>query len=503
MSQPRAVPDAREARLSIASTDPPGAEDAIAAARPAQRGWAATPVRQRLRCLRALRHRVAESASELARLAAHDGRSTAEALASEVMPVLSAGRFLEKRAARVLRSKRYGAAGRPVWLWNARLRVDREPFGVVLIIGPGNYKLMLAGVQALQALAAGNAVVIKPGAGARRVFDRFVSLAQAAGVPRDLMTVLDESPASAQQAIEAGVDKVVFTGSSRGGRAVMRAAAETTTPTTMELSGCDVAFVLEDADLELACDGLCYGLCFNAGDTCMRPQRLFADERVADALIERLKQTLSERGPFCVEPAHAAHAKGLVDEACEQGARVVCGDPDADAWSPVVLDGASPGMAVMREDTPLPVLGVQRFRAIEAAVAASRDCPYALSATVFTCDRRRGEGLARQLDVGTVLINDMIVPTADPRLAFEARHASGFGPTRGAEGLVAMTRCKAVSRTRGRRRPYWRPVGEGGTDAMGSAIEAMHGRRWRDRLGAMMRLPRAMKPLRSGAHDDK
>src|SRR4051812_27290966 len=139
---------------------------AVEAARRSQAAWAATPLAARLRLLRRLRDRIAEHAAGLAEAAGRASvRNAAEALVAEVLPLADACRFLERRAVSLLRPRRLGIGGRPAWLWGARAEVLREPVGVVLVIGPSNYPLMLPGVQALQALAAGNAVLWKPGVG--------------------------------------------------------------------------------------------------------------------------------------------------------------------------------------------------------------------------------------------------------------------------------------------------------------------------------------------------
>ncbi len=140
--------------------------DVIAAARVAQRRWAASTLRQRLAVIAQLRLVMAENATHLAQLAAApNDRPLAEKLTSEVIPLLDACRFLERKGARILRPEKFGARGRPFWLRGHSFTVERRPFGIVLIVGPGNYPLFLAGVQLLQALVAGNAVLLKPAEG--------------------------------------------------------------------------------------------------------------------------------------------------------------------------------------------------------------------------------------------------------------------------------------------------------------------------------------------------
>ena len=180
----------------VATAGPPeeGIRLLANAARRAQSVWAATPIATRLRALRRLRGRVAEHAPELAEASGRASvRNVAEALVAEVLPLADACRFLERRAELLLRPHRLGIGGRPAWLWGVRAEVRREPVGLVLIIGPSNYPLMLPGVQALQALAAGNAVLWKPGAGGGPAARALVELIASAGIDPALVGVLPES----------------------------------------------------------------------------------------------------------------------------------------------------------------------------------------------------------------------------------------------------------------------------------------------------------------------
>jgi acyl-CoA reductase-like NAD-dependent aldehyde dehydrogenase len=149
--------------------------------------------------------------------------STADILVAEVMPLLAACRFLERSAAAVLRERFPGRAGRPVWLAGTALRVRRVPMGVVLVVGPANFPLFLPAVQAVQALAAGNAVLVKPAPGWAAPMAALCRGLARAGLPDGLCAVLPESAEAAQTAIRAGVDKVVLTGSAASGRAVAAA----------------------------------------------------------------------------------------------------------------------------------------------------------------------------------------------------------------------------------------------------------------------------------------
>ncbi|MFN4919703.1 MAG: aldehyde dehydrogenase family protein [Planctomyces sp.] len=435
----------------------------LAECRQAQRSWSEVPLRQRLRVLRQLRLRAAERAGELALSVGRE--SSAETLSAEVLPLLDAVRYLERCAVRLLRERRVRPAGRPLWLWGNRVIRRPEPLGVVLVIGPGNYPLYLPGVQLVQALAAGNGVLLKPAPGCAGPLRMLLQLAIESGLPEGLVHLLEDSTEAGSEALRCGVDKVVLTGAASTGRLVAGQLAAGPTPAVMELSGCDAVFVLEDADFGLVADCLWFGLRLNGSRTCLAPRRVFVREEQAEQVLERLRVRIAAAAGLrnCAEPcgdreaATVRRALAVVGEALQQGAVLRSGSlPDVSkntpAVIPLILDFVRPEMLVAREDLFFPVLSVLRVRDEEEALEQSRACAYSLAATVFgrTANALR---IARKVDAGTVVLNDMIAVTADPRVSFEGRHASGFGATRGEAGLLEFVQVKQMIRPR----PFFRP----------------------------------------------
>jgi acyl-CoA reductase-like NAD-dependent aldehyde dehydrogenase len=409
-------------------------KNVIAAARVVQRRWATTSVRQRLAVVKQLRFAIAENAAQLAQLAAAPNeRPASEKMTSEVIPILDACRFLERNARRILHPEKFGARGRPLWLRGSSFVVERRPFGVVLVVGPGNYPLFLSGVQMLQALVAGNAVLLKPAEGCsapmRWLMD---ALRERRLIDRDLVQLLPEPRSSAEQAVRAGVDKVVFTGSSENGRRFLSLLAEQNTPGVFELAGADIVLVRQDADLEHAASAIAFGRRLNAGQTCMVPQTVLVHETVHIGLTSRLREL------------------GLSD------------------------------------------LAVRAFPDDHAALALAQENRFGLGASIFSADERAARGLARQLPTGFVTINDLIAPTADPRFPFGGVRASGFGTTRGAEGLRELTYAHVVAVRRGRWRPHLAEPREGDEQIFAAYSGLAYGR-VRNRLGALRQFVRAVR----------
>jgi acyl-CoA reductase-like NAD-dependent aldehyde dehydrogenase len=450
----------------------------LAKARRSQGRWAASPLAARLHVVRRARHLFAEAGLRLAEAsAACRQRPAAEALTAEVLPLAAACRFLEREAARLLRPRRPGLWSRPLWLGGIGSEVRREPFGVVLVIGPGNYPLFLAGVQALQALAAGNAVLLKPAPGSATPVRLFVDLLHQAGLDPDLAQVLPDTTEAAQAALGAGVDKVVFTGSADTGARILAQIAPRLTPSTMELSGCDAVFVRADADLDLVTRSVSFGLQLNGGATCIGPRRLFVPRSLATELEGRLARALGASSSFALRGPAADRVRPLVEEALAGGAHLVAGSlaPDGALQLPLVLAGVPRGSALLREDVFASVLSVVAVDGDDEALALAAESPYALGATVFGRDEAAARALAGRVRAGGVVVNDMVAPTADPRLPFGGRGRSGFGVTRGAEGLLEMTTPKVIQWNRARWRPHLDPAAMGDADLFAAFLQFLHG----------------------------
>jgi len=406
---------------------------AIGTARDVQRTWARRPIRERAALIGSLRSLIAEHAAELAQATgAAQGRPISEKMVSEVLPLLEAARFLEKKSRQILRPKRFGIAGRPLWLWGSSFEVQRKPFGVILIVGPANYPLFVPAVQMLHALAAGNAVVIKPAAGASGPLTLLLDhVMRRSGIPFELVHLLPESVEAAREAVRFGVEKAIFTGSSENGRDFLGELAAQNTPSVMELSGADAVFVRADADVRLAARAIAFGLRLNAGNTCMAPQTIIVHQSVEAALAKAMRAVGVESG----------------------------------------------GVFPVRDD--------------EEALAIAGLDKHGLGAAIFSRDRRSARAFADKLATGFVTINDIIVPTADPRFPFGGVRGSGFGVTRGGQGLLEMTYGQNVSIRRTRFLPHLDSPRDGDEVIFGALIGCLHGSGLAKKLRALLTLVRA------------
>ena len=435
--------------------------ESIDSLRAAQRAWEAVPVRERLRPVRALRHLLATECDALCDAAARDlGKSTEETLAGDLLPLAAACKFLERRAAGLLRPRRVSSRLRPLWLSRQSDVVYRRPRGVVGIIGTWNYPLFLNGTQMAQALAAGNAVLWKPSEVAPSVAAALLAHFHRAGFPADLVQMLEPTRDAGPALTDAAVDFVVFTGSANVGRRVAAHLADRLVPAALELSGCDAQFVLDDADLNLAAKAAWFGATANRGQTCVAVRRAFVDRSLYLPFCDLLQVMLLEVGMMRLALANSAEqAKRLVRRAVSEGARALtAGETDSDdpnVFAPTVVMDAKPEMDLCREATFAPLLAVMPFDRLDDALRMNEQCPYGLGASIFTRNTARAEELAPRLRAGMVTINDVILPTAHPATPFGGRGDSGYGVTQGAEGLLEMTVPQVVSVRGGSDRPHY------------------------------------------------
>ncbi len=429
-------------------------ESKIAALRNAHERWKKTSLRERASLARKFSTSLAENGRWL-----HDAiqtpqrRDYRETLSSELLPLADSSRWLSRNLPSLLKDRFLASLGAPMWLGKVSSVVRREPFGVVLVIGTWNYPIFLVGVQMLQALVAGNAVLVKPAADCEAVTERLLKLFIQSGFPEDVIAVLDSSVESAQQSIRSGVDKVILTGSTESGRAVLRSMAESLTPGVMELSGCDAMFLLPDFDEKRVIDALVFSLRLNGGATCLAPRRVFVPRDRLDPIGRKLATAVAEIPPTTLQASTKTKLKDLLSNysgldyrnlgAFSENAKLQATEASLQGF-PTILSPASTDEAIAKCDIFAPIIMLIPYDKIEDAAKMDSDCSYALTASIFGNPHAASQ-LALKVRAGTITINDVIAPTADPRLPFGGVGHSGFGSTRGMEGLLEMTYPKVIS----------------------------------------------------------
>ncbi len=416
-------------------------------ARDAARSWSSVPLHRRLALLRTLRHAVVTHLDRLVDAIRMDtGKVRAEALLTDLLPTLELMHYNEHHASRVLAPESRAGS---ILFRGASARVEYDPWGVVLIVCPWNNPFQLMLVPAATALAAGNAVVLKPSERTPATASALRSLLDGADLGAPLVHMIEGGPETAVSLLEAGPDFAFFTGGTRAGRELYRAAASRLVPVLLELGAKDPMIVFRDADLARASDAAVYGAFAHDGQHCVSVSRLLVDASIESTFSQTVAERASRlvRGRDLAEtlaPSTAGRIQGQIAAAVDRGARLLIPRRDGRPVLPAVLSAVTPEMDVVREETFGPVLPVLPFRDEDEAVALARSADHGLSASVWTRDPERARRLASRLRTGGVCVNNVLVNAGHPALPFGGVGSSGFGRYHGPEGLRAFVRPRAV-----------------------------------------------------------
>jgi acyl-CoA reductase-like NAD-dependent aldehyde dehydrogenase len=447
---------------------------AVARARAAQHEWGALPVGERAKRMYAFRDVLVARAEEVIDLIVREGGKTRqEALGMEVVVVVDLLDYFCKRAEKIL-------AAKPISLHlmkHRRSYLHYTPRGVVGVIAPWNFPFSIPTGEALMALMAGNAVVVKPSEITPLVSLKTKELWDACGLPRDLLQVVTGRGPTGAALIESGVDQVLFTGSVATGRKVAVACAERLIPCTVELGGKAAAIVCADADLERTANALVWGGFANSGQVCASVERVYAHETVYDELVAKVVQrtrSLRQGDPSTAVDIGAmtwdqqlAVVEDRVEQAVGAGAKALTGGKRHDAadglfYEPTVLVDVKQDMDVMRKEIFGPVLPIMRVKNDEEALRLANDSHLGLLGYVFTRDRGKGRRLAERMEAGTVMVNDVLATYGAPETPWHGVKQSGLGLTHSDDGLRALCELRHVNvdRIAPRRELWWYPYNE-------------------------------------------
>jgi len=432
---------------------------AVARARAAQPAWEQAGVKHRIAVLRRFQRILHDRKDDVATLITHEmGKPKVEALLTDIVVVLDAARFLIDNAHHALKPERIPHSNPVLKAKSAYLL--REPYGVIGMISPWNYPLSIPATESMAALVAGNAVVLKPSEFTPGIAIELRSMLHQAGVPADVFQVLPGDGPTGAALAAARIDKLIFTGSVPTGKRVAAAASQRLLPCVLELGGKDPMLVLDDADVDIAATAAIWGAFVNAGQTCLSIERCYVHrslyEKFLSAVVEKGRKLrvgngmdpATDIGPL-IHQQQLRIVESQVSDAVAAGARPLLGghrmsELGSNFYAPTVLADVTHSMRLMQEETFGPVLPVAPFNNDDEAIALANDSEFGLAASIWTANRSRGQALARRLEAGTVMVNDVVSCYAIPEAPHGGVKSSGIGRTHGRAGLEEMVRVKYV-----------------------------------------------------------
>lgn len=460
----------------VPRSTPADVEAALDRARVAQRAWRATSFAERRRILLRYHDLVLERQDELLDLLQVEAGKARKHAFEEVLDAAIIARYYANTAEKSLRAQRRRGA---LPLLTAAYD-HHHPVGLVGVIAPWNYPWALSISDSVPALAAGNAVIIKPDG--QTPFSALLGaeLLELAGLPADVLQIVTGSGAELGPHLIAGVDYMMFTGSTATGRTVAKQCAERLIPCSMELGGKNAMIVCQDADLDRAIEGAERALFSNAGQLCISIERLMVHESVADEftakLVARTQAMKLDTGldykadmGSLISESQLNTVRAHVEDAVGQGATVLAGGnarPEIGPYfhEPTLLGDVRPGMTCFADETFGPVVAISTFATEDEAVERANASEYGLNASIWTTDRRRGHALATRVQAGTVNVNEgYSAAWGSVDSPMGGMKASGLGRRHGEAGIrkytdqqtVAIQRLLPIAPPRGVSQRLW------------------------------------------------
>ncbi|UDY22229.1 succinic semialdehyde dehydrogenase [Nocardioides sp. Kera G14] len=447
-----------EVLVELPQTTPDDVIAAAGKARAAQKQWAATPLKERLAVFARAHELILSHQHQIADLIqAESGKARRIAFEEACDPVMVISHYL-RRAPKLLRDRKH-AGPVPVVSYSKEVH---PPRGLVGIIAPWNFPFATGLSDAIPALMAGNAVLLKPDNKTALSPLYGVSLLEQAGLPQGLFQVIcGEGPDVGPTMLD-HIDYLMFTGSTATGRRLGEQAGRNLIGACLELGGKNPMIVLDDADLDETVQGTLFAVFGNTGQICMHIERIYIHDSQYEAFRDKfvaaagaMKQYASyDFGPelgALISADHLERVRSHVEDAVAKGARVLLGGkarPDLGPtfFEPTILEGTTSDMLHGTIETFGPVVSLHRYGSVEEAIALANDTDYGLNASIWTTNFKRAENIARRIESGNVNINDGLATAYSSKgTPSGGMKQSGVGARHGDQGLLKYTETQNVA----------------------------------------------------------
>jgi len=424
-----------------------------------QKEWNSVPIKKRRKLLKDLLQYLSDNLEDIAKIIHQEtGKPRIEAINSDIMAGMAALKYVVSAIKDVLKKRKIKFKGMnfAMRMLGRSSYIKPKPVGVIGIISPWNFPFGIPFSQIVFAIAAGNAVILKPSSETVLTGLKIKDIFENVGFPEHLVQVVPGSGSRVGSSlVKSKVDRIIFTGSVAVGRKIMEMASQRLTPVTLELGGKSPMVVLEDADIKRAVKGAIWSSFVNAGQICAGVKRIYVQDKIYPQFLDLITQDVGKLkqgqgwddpeitiGPLINEAA-MKDMEAHVKKALEQGCRVVIGgkkNPDLKGYffEPTVITDVDQKDDIVQEEIFGPIIAVLPFSTDEQAINLANDTKFGLYGSVWTEDFERGKTIAEKLSMGTIAINNHAYTYGLPQTPWGGNKNSGFGRTHGELGFHEM-----------------------------------------------------------------
>lgn len=445
-------------------------KERVAKARAACGQWQRLGFKERGRYLLKAREYLLDHINDFAHvITVNNGKPLTESLTAEIYPIADLLFYFARSAEHLLKSFQIpiGIMG---WLRRSS-NISFEPIGVVGVISPWNYPFSIPAGEVAMALICGNTVLLKPSSAAALVGAKIEEMFAAAGLPTGVFCHLPGDTSTGQALVNSAIDKLLFTGSVDGGKAVMAACAKNLIPCVLELGGKDPMIVRADADIEQATSGAVWGAFTNAGQCCASVERCYVHASVFDEFVERCVHKASRlKIGNGLDPEvdigamttldQIKKVESHIEDAITHGARIHCGGKRIKEmlgffFPPTILTDIDHSFTCVRDETFGPLLPIMKFTDDRQAIHLANDSAYGLTASIWSKDIAKAQKMAMEVHAGTVMINDCVFTHALCQTPWGGHKSSGFGRSHSRFGLQELVTVHHIHTNRLIRKDMW------------------------------------------------